>query len=259
MVGIAVENSLKTMKSVFITGVSSGIGEELAKYYLKKGYLVCGVSRRYPTSLMQYDNMHFMQVDLRDFNSIGPAVSKLYKKVDGAVLETIFLNAGTFGKAPSKSADISINDFIDVISLNLFAVKVTLDECIRIGFKPTNVVASASISSLRQRAGMSSYATSKAALNALIKTYQLENYGIHFLSLGLCNVDTLVAETILDVSSDFPELFKLKQRAQQKGYLTSPKSRAKNIADVIDQLAELDLKNGDFYEIRDLLPMLNAV
>lgn len=45
---------------VFITGVSSGIGNALSKAYLDNGWEVFGLSRRGPEELIHHERFHFM-------------------------------------------------------------------------------------------------------------------------------------------------------------------------------------------------------
>lgn len=39
--------------NIFITGVSSGLGEALASHYLQQGFSVYGLSRRIPENLLR--------------------------------------------------------------------------------------------------------------------------------------------------------------------------------------------------------------
>lgn len=104
---------------------------------------------------------------------------------------------------------------------------------------------------------MLSYSVSKAALNALAKVYQLENPEIFFAVLGLCNVDTRLAEVILQADERFDELCALRERSFRPGYLVNARDRAMHIASVIDQRDRLMLPSGEFREIRQLIPKLS--
>lgn len=245
-------------KSVIITGASRGIGEALARLYLDRGYLVGGIARHMPRTLVQHPNMRFVQADLMNFASVRPAIQKLCDGTAGTTFETLFLNAGVYGPEPARAEEMSADDFMKVMSLNVAGVKATLDACLSLGHRPKTAVASASISALRPRAGMSTYATSKAALNALIKVYQLENPDIAFLPLGMCTVRTDLNDAFTAVPPELPELYALVQRAMQPGYLASPDERAAHVAQVLDSARELELSWGDFHEIRELIPKLPA-
>ena len=246
-------------KSVIITGVSRGIGAALASEYLERGYLVGGISRKRPDDLLEHPNMHFAEADLTEYQSVRPAIEFLMAQTENTTFETLFLNAGEYGPEPSRAEIVPTEDFMKVIALNVAGVKATLDACLTLDHRPKRAVASASISGQRPRAGMSNYATSKAALNALMKVYQLENPDIEFLPLGMCTVNTNLTHTFAQVGPDLPELYGLVQRAMQPGYLSSPDERAANVAQILDAAKDLDLKWGDFHEIRDLIPRLEGV
>jgi len=244
------------VRSVFITGISSGIGRALAEVYLDMGYVVFGLSRTPPYDLLSNDALHFHACDLTDFDAVQEAINDLDIERHGGTFETLFLNAGKFGSPPHSASDTTMTEFINVFALNVMAVKATLDACLALGHRPNQVFVSSSIASQRQRAGMAAYCSSKAALNALIKVYQLENPDLTFYCLGLCNVDTYLSRTILQAGAEFPELFALRKRAENPGYIVSPKQRALDIVKVLTKTTKLGLVPGQFYEIRDVITML---
>lgn len=243
------------MKTVLITGVSDGIGESLARQYLQQGHRVLGVSRRTPA--FTHEHFIWQQADLTDVEQVISSITALGERTAWAHLDVVFLNAGKFGTSPKRSEYISVSDFMDVMALNVGAVKATMDTLLNLSWRPSCVVASASISGKRPRPGMVSYATSKAALNALIKLYHLENPDIQFLPLGLCNVGThLYEHATTDIGPDLPELLALKERAQQPGYVVTPDERAAHMIHVLESPVLADLEWGEFYEIRDLLKLI---
>ncbi|MDE9453697.1 SDR family oxidoreductase [Xenorhabdus bovienii] len=254
-----VVGSIHKKKCVLITGVSSGIGEALAKMFLSNGFIVCGIARKTPGLWVKHANMHFFQLDLTDFSEIQNIFLKFKNIIHGMEFKYLFLNAGKFGPSPKECVDISVSELIDVYKLNVVSVKATIDTCIKLDMIPEYAVASASISGLRPRAGMLAYASSKAALNSLIKIYQLENKNIKFIALGLCNVQTNIMDTIDKYNDEpyrFPELYALSQRAKNPGYVVSPEQRAIDIKQILDNVELIDLDFGEFYEIRDLMLIL---
>ncbi|MBY6242610.1 SDR family oxidoreductase [Methylosinus sp. Sm6] len=241
------------MRTVLITGVSTGIGHALAKLYLSRGFRVCGVSRRTPLDLADHPEMIFIRYDLTRFEGIASLVDELLSRAHVATPEILFLNAGRFGSPPKRADETSISEFQETLAVNLVAVKAVLDACLSRSERPQCVVFSASISALRPRAGMLSYAVSKAALNALAQLYGIENPDVFFAVLGLCNVDTKVARTIMQADDRFDDLVALRGRAMTiPGYLSSPDERARHLAAVLEQRAELGLQSGRFKEIREL-------
>lgn len=241
------------MRTVLITGVSTGIGHALAKLYLSRGFRVCGVSRRAPAELVDHPDMIFAQYDLTRFDGIATVVDELLSRAHIATPEILFLNAGGFGPPPKRADETPIAEFQEILAINLIAVKAVLDACLSRSERPRCVAFSASISALRPRAGMLSYAVSKAALNALAQIYGIENPDVFFAVLGLCNVDTKVARTILQADDRFDDLVALRGRATTiPGYLSSPDERAQHLAAILEERAQLGLQSGRFKEIREL-------
>jgi benzil reductase ((S)-benzoin forming) len=242
-----------TEGSVFITGVSSGIGHALADHALGLGYRVYGTSRRRPERLLGHENFRFAPIDLLELDRIGERLAAFLEPSGCRHFDFAFLNAGSFGAKPARGERVTLDAFTDLFKLNLFANKAIIDHFVMHRYSIDNYVVSSSIAAVRQREGMLAYAASKAALNAMISVYALENRESFFALLGLCNVDTHVGRTITDVDASFPDLFALKQRARQSGYVVSPGERARHIFDVMRHRADLDLKSGTFTEIRTLL------
>lgn len=238
------------MRHIFITGVSSGIGHALALLHLGRGDEVWGVSRRTPEDLLQRPGFHFRALDLC---APEQAHTALQTFIGETLFETAYLNAGTFGGEPKPASQTSLEEFRGVLDLNLLGVKWVLDLLLCREMRPDNVVLSASVSGIRQRAGMLSYSVSKAGLNALAKVYRLENPDVFFALFGLCNVDTTVARTILKADERFTELVALRERSLQPGYIVSPRERAEHIDMLMARRKALNLQSGQFYEVRQLL------
>lgn len=243
------------MAHVFISGVSSGIGHALAALHLARGDKVWGISRHEPEDLLQQPDFHFRALDLYDAKQAHMTLQTFILETS---FDTAYLNAGTFGKAPELARNTSVDAFRSVLELNLIAIKWGLDLLLCRESRPHQIVFSASISGIRQRAGMLSYSVSKAALNALANVYHLENPDVFFAVLGMCNVDTTVAQTILQADERFPELVALRERSTTlPGYIVSPAKRAQDIVTLLDRRHALALQSGQFYEIRQLLERIN--
>ena len=65
-------------KVALITGASKGVGFETAELLAKNGFAVYGTIRNAPPETTQ--NIHFLQVDLLNDNSIEKAVQAILKK-----------------------------------------------------------------------------------------------------------------------------------------------------------------------------------
>jgi NAD(P)-dependent dehydrogenase (short-subunit alcohol dehydrogenase family) len=79
------------MKTVFITGVSRGIGKGLAQKFLKEGYYVIGTSIDGMAD-STHENLSVVQLDLYEEHSINGCVENVKKM--GMVLDIVINNAG---------------------------------------------------------------------------------------------------------------------------------------------------------------------
>jgi len=240
---------------VFITGVSSGIGEALAQLYLQKGYRVFGTSRREPYRFMSNPNFHFRPFDLSRLSDIGELFKENFADVLEHGVDVFFLNAGVSGNVPARSEEFSVEELQHVLSVNVLANKAILDLILSATHRPAACVLSASMAGVRFRAGTLPYSLSKAALSALGGVYAEENSDIFFAVLGLCNVDTGLSRQVSfsQRTADFPDLQSLQQRALSRGYMISAAQRANDIFRVIDSPDEYGVKSGIFVDMRAVL------
>ncbi|KFA59212.1 hypothetical protein A9G34_00245 [Gilliamella sp. Choc4-2] len=244
-------------KNIFISGVSSGIGRELALYHLKEGDSVYGISRSKCAELEKYQHFHHHCIDLSQSEFIVSHLKEFSNLKQIKKIDRLYLNAGLFNKV-TRLDQLSFDDFNYVMSVNLFSYKILLDFFLNHDqLSLEQIIISSSIAGVRPRQGMSVYAVSKAALNMMIKIYALENPHLFFAVIGLCIFDSAVSRVItLDNPklNEFPELKKLAERlSKNDGYLVSSQQRAKELIHVLNNIETLQITSGDFFEIRDLL------
>lgn len=84
------------MKTVFITGASSGIGRDTAKLFSEKGWNVAATMRRpeLENELNQLNNVEVLQCDVTRTDSIQAAIEKTIKKFGG--IDVLINNAGYY-------------------------------------------------------------------------------------------------------------------------------------------------------------------
>ncbi len=84
-------------KTVYITGVSKGIGRALVELYLSKGSKVVGFGRTEPK--INHENFYFYQTDVRNYNAVEAGFAAAQKDV-GNQIDIMINNAGLgfFGK-----------------------------------------------------------------------------------------------------------------------------------------------------------------
>lgn len=82
-----------TMKTIFITGASSGLGKATTKLFAEKGWKVLA-TMRHPedaTDLATIDNIHLLQLDVTDRLSIKTAIEAA---IQISPVDVVFNNAG---------------------------------------------------------------------------------------------------------------------------------------------------------------------
>ncbi|MDB5049086.1 MAG: short-chain dehydrogenase/reductase [Fibrobacteres bacterium] len=233
---------------VFITGVSSGIGNGLAKAYLAAGARVFGLSRRAPAELQAHPAFNFIPVDLSRLETIAPAVERLLQGAGG--LDAVILNAGVLGEIGDMGRT-SLETMRRVMDVNLWANKPVLDAVFAGNRDVTQVVAISSGASVSGARGWNAYSLSKAALNMMMKLYAAERPGTHFSALAPGLADTAMQERIRDLPADlpFPMVERLK-KAQGTPEMPGPDELATRILAAIPVLR--GRKSGDFHDLRSL-------
>jgi short-subunit dehydrogenase len=90
------ENRKNVSKRIVIIGATSGIGEELARQAVKKGYIAGGTGRRIERLKILKDelgeNFHYTQMDVTEHEESKAALHKLIAEMGG--MDIIVLNAG---------------------------------------------------------------------------------------------------------------------------------------------------------------------
>jgi short-subunit dehydrogenase len=93
-----------TMKqTILITGASSGIGKETAKYFQLKGWNVVATMRNpeHETELIGLENVFVTKLDVLDLESISQAISKGIEKFGG--IDVLLNNAGYGAYGPLET------------------------------------------------------------------------------------------------------------------------------------------------------------
>lgn len=89
----AYKTTATSMKSVLITGASSGIGAALAKYYLKQGWRVFACGRN-DEALAEIDGAESVIFDITKVQQIKEAATYIQQALGGQPLDLAILNAG---------------------------------------------------------------------------------------------------------------------------------------------------------------------
>ena len=143
------------MPTALITGTSRGIGMELARQYAADGWEVIGTMRR--------------QLEMTDREQI----SGFAKQLKGKPIDLLFCNAGIVGKRGMKPGSFDFDSWEEVLRVNLLGPAALADALLdNVAASERRIIAmmSSRLGSIRESTGMTlPYATSKAALNMLVK------------------------------------------------------------------------------------------
>ncbi len=245
-----------TKPSVLITGVSSGIGYELAKHYLQQGSRVLGISRREPTDLLTHPDFDFRSIDLADLETIAKSLKELL--AEASDLDLVILNAGVLGRI-ADLREQSLAELQRTMDVNLWANKLVLDAIFPCSGEGTGrqvrqVVLISSGAAVNGNRGWGGYSLSKAALNMLAKLYAAELPGVHFSAVAPGLVDTAMQEQLRSEPRDprFPSLEALRAKHQTPD-MPTPQELATRLAGLFTELPDR-IGSGDFIDIRTLAP-----
>ena len=160
---------------IFITGVSSGVGRELAKFLVASGHTVWGVARR--KQLLEQlnldlnsDKFFYSQCDLADPQAVESVITQM--RENNFFPEAVILNAGVLKPDTDKNFDIEAAE--QVLKINFDANLQLIAEFFKFREVPKQFIAVSSIFALRPDVTAVSYAASKAALSMAFRSLRLK-------------------------------------------------------------------------------------
>ncbi|MEJ8561500.1 SDR family oxidoreductase [Yoonia sp. GPGPB17] len=160
------------MKSIIITGASSGIGRVTAEHFLGQGWRVGLIARRADTlAEVTHENAVSMPCDVTSEGAVDVAFAEF------GHLDVLFNNAGMFG--PQTTIDeVALDDWTQVVEVNLTGMFL----CARAAFRQMRaqtpqggrIINNGSISAFTPREGSVCYTTTKHGVSGLTKTLSLD-------------------------------------------------------------------------------------
>ncbi len=180
------------MKTVLITGCSSGIGEATAYYLKSKGYRVFATARNEAdVERLQNDGFEAFRIDVREPQSITKALENIFTLTNGT-LDIVFNNAG-FGQ-PGAVEDIKTDILREQFETNVFGLHEIMMQVLPImkrqGYgKIINHSSVLGLVSLRLRGA---YNASKYAIEGLSDTLRLELEGTN-ISVTVLNTGPITS------------------------------------------------------------------
>ncbi len=185
------------MKTVFITGGTSGIGMELAKLYAIRGWKV-GVCGRDRAKFDEYfvahrDNVSFYEVDVTNREELKSAILQFSKSIG---LDLLIANAGIAYKFKTKVPDFEYS--YKMVHTNLLGVMYAFEAAlnIMIPLSKGQLVAISSIAGYNGLPGVSAYSATKSAVSKYCESLHLDmkQFNIHVSSICPGFVDTPLSQ-----------------------------------------------------------------
>jgi short-subunit dehydrogenase len=185
------------MRAVFITGGTTGIGMELAKHYLDKGWKVgvCGRDRhKFDENFTAHrDNVTFYQVDVSERAEIKAAIADFSKSIG---LDLLIANAGIGYKLKTKLPDFDYS--YKIVHVNLLGVMYSFEGALEVMIPrgKGQLVAVSSIAGYNGLPGVSAYSATKAAVQKYAESLHLDlkQFNINVTTICPGFVDTALTQ-----------------------------------------------------------------
>lgn len=184
------------MKSIIVTGASSGIGRVTAEYFLTQGWRVGLIARRAEKlEEMAHENAVLLPCDVTDETAVDVAFTRF------GHIDVLFNNAGMFG--PQTTIDkIASEDWKAVLDVNLTGMFL----CARAAFclmrqqKPQGgrIINNGSISAYTPREGSVCYTTTKHGVSGLTKTLSLDGRAFN-IACGQIDIGNARTDLVLNL------------------------------------------------------------
>jgi len=179
----------KTVKTLVISGASSGIGLSLARYYLERGATVAAFARR--GELLQALEADFPKrvfcyvLDVRDASAIKEAADDFIARVGKP--DVVIANAGVSVGTLSEYAE-DVDAFQQVLDINVIGMVKTFQPFIAAMCeeKRGTLVGIASVAGFRGLPGSGAYSASKAAAISYLESLRVEMRGSGVRVMTIC-------------------------------------------------------------------------
>lgn len=176
------------MKSIFITGGTSGIGLATAYKFRKEGYRVGVCGRNRDTLSRLSTEFEVFEVDVKNLEEITSAIKKFSNKG----LDIVFANAGI--GYDKKSTIPNFTKSREIIDINVNGVLNTFEFATEFFLKQGrgHLVATGSIAGLNGLPGVPAYSGSKAAIIKICESLSidLKSHGISVTCINPGFIDT---------------------------------------------------------------------
>lgn len=216
------------MKSIIVTGASSGIGAAVAETFLSKGWRVGLIARRaeeLEALAGGRENAIVLPCDVTDEMAVDAAFDRF------GHLDVLFNNAGMFG--PQTTIDeVALDDWRAVLDVNLTGMFL----CARAAFRAMRhqsprggrIINNGSISAHTPREGSICYTTTKHGVTGLTKTLTLDGRAFD-ITCGQIDIGNARTELVAE----------LQAKRSAEGLDEMPTMNVQDVANAVVYMAEL--------------------
>lgn len=178
-------------KVIVITGSSSGIGEVLAKHFVKKGHIVYGLSRT------SKENIQFKHI-ATDVTNKQNVLSSFQQIINESKRIDVLINNAGIGMLGAVE-DVTKEDFDKLINVNVYGVIYTMQAVLPLmrQQKSGHILNVSSIASNHGLPFRGFYSASKSVVDRITESVRLENLGtsIEITTLNFGDIQTSIAES----------------------------------------------------------------
>ncbi len=192
------------MKSIIITGASSGIGRATAGMFLADGWRVGLIARR--AAMLEevaqgHEHAVVLPADVTDAEAMAEAFAQF------GDLDALFNNAGMFG--PSAPIDeVALEDWAQVLSVNLngmFIAARLAFGAMRASGRGGRIINNGSISAHTPRENTVCYTTTKHAITGLTKSLALDGRPFD-ITAGQIDIGNAESAIVTDLKATNPAM-----------------------------------------------------
>ncbi|MBO6047605.1 MAG: SDR family oxidoreductase [Erysipelotrichaceae bacterium] len=161
-------------KVALITGGGTGIGFEIAKYYVKEGAYVYITGRRENKLQEAADaigsNVGYMAADVSDLDDMKKVADKI--KAEQGHVDIVMCNAGIGGYV--ALTDIDEREFDRVMKTNVLGSYFTVQACLPLMGEGSTIILNTSVTASLGLPNFSLYIAAKSAMKSFTKTWTNE-------------------------------------------------------------------------------------
>lgn len=234
------------MKTFFITGVSSGLGQAFANGALAAGHRVVGTVRKADDAAafesVASDRAHARLLDVTDDEAVAATVAEVESNV--GPIDAVIANAG-YG-VEGIFEETALSDMRAQFATNVFGVAATLQAALPYMRKRRSghLMVVTSMAGLMAVPGMSAYCASKFAVEGMLESLKKEvsGFGIHVTAIEPGSFRTDWAGRSMTRAersiADYDELFEPIRAARVKAsgnQLGNPAKAAEAVLAILDE------------------------